>query len=250
MAMARDREELDYINNRKKENKIMVTGISSNTTPPRGGTERLEWIKKVIMSLFGMLHSGSEKKIKGIYQRKGFGELPAAEVVMDSEITAWEVRKIFATKKKEGIEFNDIFLANIATTATKVRTAILEAIAKKQVTGDQGMFVKHFVSRPLLLIRTRRGMEVEEIGLTFVDALKRFGKDLQAQDLEQAYARAGKSFAGQMQQTFVVLHESMTQARLNAQMVKEKKKDEKTAKFKSVFGSGAKPGAPKKKKTA
>ena len=250
MAMARDREELDYINNKKKENKIMVTGISSNTNPPKSAFERMEWIRIMIKSLFNMLDPGSETKIKGIFQRQGFGPLPAAEVVMDSESSAWEIRKNFAIKKKEGIEFNYIFLANITTVATKVRTAILEAIVKKNVDGEKGMFVKHFVSRPILLIRTRKGEMVEEIGLTFVDALKRYGRDLKAKDLDQAYMRAGKSFVGQMQQTFVVLHEGITEARKKAKNIK----DEKTRKegagietgkgtgFRSGFGSGFKVG--------
>ena len=95
-----------------------------------------------------------------------------------------------------------------------------------------------------------------EVGLTFVDALKRFGKDLRAEDLEQAYTRAGTSFAGQMQQTFVVLHETITQGRMNAQKVRESKLKMEVAKslkrkseagrsdtssgFRSGFGSGAK----------
>ena len=133
-------------------------------------------------------------------------------------------------------------MANLTTIATKVRILILEAIAKRHVTGEQGMFVKHFVSRPVLLIRTREAGMVKEIGLTFVDALKKYGKELVAGDLAEAYDKAGNSFVGQMQQTFVVLHEGITQARIKFQKKKTPKKEQgKTGKFRSGFGSGVKP---------
>ena len=114
------------------------------------------------------------------------------------------------------------------------------------------MFVRHFVSRPTLLVRTRTGDQTKEEGLTFVDALKRCGRGLASRDLEQAYARAGNSFIGQMQQTFVVLHEGITKPREKARQIKDAKKraaagehgagtgDGAGAGFRSVFGSGAK----------
>ena len=73
-------------------------------------------------------------------------------------------------------------------------------------------------------------------------ALKRFGKDLVAADSELAYDRAGKSFAGQMQQTFVVLHDSYTDARVNAGRVKSEVEKGKKKKKKSE-GAGSKSGA-------
>ena len=116
------------------------------------------------------------------------------------------------------------------------------------------MAVRPFVSRPTLVVKTKQGNEVKEAGLTFVDSLKRFGKDMEQRDLDVAYARAGNSFVGQMQQTFVVLHESITGPRLKAQQIKERKKEKakETAKFatarsdsssgfRSAFGSGSKP---------
>ena len=128
MALARDREELDYIANKNKENRIYVTGISSNTLPPKDKFGKLAWIRQVTTSLISMLNPGIETKIKGIYQKTGPGGLPAAEVVMETSNQAMEIRKNFAIKKKEGIDFKEIFLQNFATIATKVRIAILQAI--------------------------------------------------------------------------------------------------------------------------
>ena len=58
-----DREELDYIYNRSKENKIIVTGLSSVMPPPYQGFERQEWVKNIVWKLFGMLHDGSVQLI-------------------------------------------------------------------------------------------------------------------------------------------------------------------------------------------
>ena len=45
--------------------------------------------------------------------------------------------------------------------------------------------------------------------LSFSDALVRYGSGLLEQDLGEAYKKAGISFRGQLQQNFVVLHETM-----------------------------------------
>ena len=255
MALARDREELDYLGNKNKEHRIFVTGISSDTDPPRDKIKKVDWIRHVVTSLFDMLKPGVQRNIKGIWQKPGPGGLPAAEVIMVSSELAMEIRTNFATKKKQGIDFGEIFLQNVVTVATKVRIAIMQAIVDKFKTDNLVMYVRHFSSRPILLIKKLDGANVEETGLTFVDAIKRFGRELKSDDLDTAYSRAGRSFTGQMPQTFVVLHESLTDTRVNAARVKlvkrkeaaveELKKRNETKsgaglKFRSGFGSGRK----------
>ena len=207
----------------------MVTGISSDSEPPNDKIKKVEWIRTVVTSLFGMLKPGIQKNIKGIWQKPGLGGLPSAEVIMDSSELAMEIRTSFSTKKKQGIDFGEIFLQNVVTIATKVRVAIMQAIVEKFKSEDMAMYVRNFSSRPTLLIKKKEGHEVEEMGLTFVDALKRFGRDLKAEDLDLAYSRAGRSFVGQMPQTFVVLHESLTDARVNAARIKSVKRKEAAA---------------------
>ena len=43
--------------------------------------------------------------------------------------------------------------------------------------------------------------------MTYVDAVAKFGESLSRGELQVAYGRAGNSFAGQLQQNFVVLHD-------------------------------------------
>jgi hypothetical protein len=47
---------------------------------------------------------------------------------------------------------------------------------------------------------------------TFIDAVKQYGSRLENADLLSAYAKAGKAFAGQLEQNFVVLKESESEA--------------------------------------
>jgi hypothetical protein len=42
---------------------------------------------------------------------------------------------------------------------------------------------------------------------TFSDAISRFGSEIAASELGDAYKRAGATFKGQLQQNFVVLHD-------------------------------------------
>ena len=52
VAHARDREELDTLNNYKKEFKILINGLSStNSPPPASGPERTVWINDVVKRL-------------------------------------------------------------------------------------------------------------------------------------------------------------------------------------------------------
>jgi hypothetical protein len=43
---------------------------------------------------------------------------------------------------------------------------------------------------------------------TFIDAIKQFGSRLRREDLQDAYAKAGNAFLGQLEQNFVVLKDS------------------------------------------
>jgi hypothetical protein len=47
---------------------------------------------------------------------------------------------------------------------------------------------------------------------TFIDAIKQFGSRLRNEDLLESYAKAGKAFAGQLEQNFVVLKEAESEA--------------------------------------
>jgi hypothetical protein len=89
-----------------------------------------------------------------------------------------------------------------------VRIEILKAIAKKISNDKDFAFVASFISRPVLHIRQKNDKnEKPTRSYTFIDAIKQFGTQLLKTDLLEAYAKAGKAFAGQLEQNFVVLKE-------------------------------------------
>ena len=69
----------------------------------------------------------------------------------------------------------------------------------------EDFFVVGFTSRPVLTVR--RKDKSGQYALTYVDAVAKYGGNLSRGELQVAYGRAGESFAGQLQQNFVVLHD-------------------------------------------
>jgi hypothetical protein len=91
------------------------------------------------------------------------------------------------------------------TLATRVRTDVLKAIAQKMSNDTEDFFVMGFTSRPVLTVK--RKDSGSQYALTYADAVSKFGAKLTRGDLQVAYGRAGDSFAGMLQQIFVVLHD-------------------------------------------
>jgi hypothetical protein len=101
-----------------------------------------------------------------------------------------------------------VFLSNSINVGTRVRIEILKSIAKKISNDKEFAFVASFISRPVLHIRQKNDRnEKPTRSYTFIDAIKQFGNQLLKTDLHEAYAKAGKAFAGQLEQNFVVLKE-------------------------------------------
>ena len=48
LAHDRDREELDFLSNKRKEFKIIVTGLSGDKPHPVNVAERLDWTKNIV----------------------------------------------------------------------------------------------------------------------------------------------------------------------------------------------------------
>ena len=212
LMMARVREELDMATNIKKEDRIVIIGLSSKTPRPEGFEDRKKWIRSTIDELLNQIVPGSSEKIVFVNQGKNWGkEIPMVEVKLDSRESAFKIRNTFVAKKKSGEDFGRIHIANSVCLATRVRVDILRAFAKQfGVEGVEEMYVTAYNSRPVLHIRDvsgNRGVSA----LTFADAVARFGKMVSADLLGEAYRRAGNSFKGQLAQHFVVLKEDGTQ---------------------------------------
>ena len=209
LVTARIREELDYISNAKKEDKIIITGLTSKTMMPTASEEKRMWLRKIVGDVLDKIVPDSTKHI--IFCSLGNRnkrDIPLVEVKLDSRDLALKIRKEFSKKKKSENDFGRIFIANSVTLATRVRVDILKVIAKKHSTDREKLSVSAFVSRPV--IHSRSGDGLTRLGtFNFSDSLVRFGANLVMAELEEAYKRAGAAFKGQLQQNFVVLRDQM-----------------------------------------
>ena len=207
LVTARIREELDYISNSKKEDKIIITGLTSKTPMPTTSEEKKKWLNQIVGETLEKIVPDSSKHV--IFTSLGSRNarvIPFVEVKLDSREMAFRIRKEFVVGKRSEGYTGRIFIANSVTLATRVRVDILKAIAKKYASDKEIMSVSAFVSRPVLHVRSKEGGS--RLGtFNFSDALARYGAGMSAAELGEAYRRAGAAFRGQLQQNFVVLNE-------------------------------------------
>ena len=157
LAHARDRDELDFLANRRKEYKVLITGLESDVQLPTDRNERSEWTKEIVVRLLEVVLEGSSEKVVFVRSLwKGKDEvLPAAEVAFDVSDTALKVRRAFVQKRKEGVDFGRISMSNMVTLATRVRVDIMRAMERQFSTEDQKMYVRQFSSRPVITIKRK-----------------------------------------------------------------------------------------------
>ena len=204
LVFARIREELDFLANSKKEDRVVVTGMTSNIVKPSDPVEARKWIRTIVENTFDYIVPEASGHIQFVSpNRSATGDIPMCEVKMKEKEWAQKIRKEYGRKRKEGTDFGRLFLANSVTQATRVRLEILKAIAKRCSSPDEDMFVQGFTTRPILQVKRKNGGG--QAALTFVDAVARYGSRVREVDLSLAYERAGMTFVGQMRQNFVVL---------------------------------------------
>ena len=207
LVFARIREELDFLANVKKEDRVVVTGLTSNVAMPTGLDEGKRWVDDIVKTALEGIVSGSANMIQFINSGRSYrGEVPVCEVKMKEKGWAEKIRKEFGKLRKEGKTVKGgVFIANSVTLATRVRLEVLRAMANKCSNDEYDMHVMGFTSRPVLQVKRKDGGG--QFVLTFVDAVVRYGGRIVESDLRLAYERAGMSFKGQMQQNFVVLND-------------------------------------------
>ena len=211
MMFARLREEVDSTANRSREDRVVVTGIVCKDPLPRENRQKIEKLKSLVAEIFEEIKPGFEGKILYASQGRNEQTFPTVEVKLDKIEHAVAIRKAFADRRKKGKMtgcLERVFLSNSINVGTRVRIEILKAIAKKISNDKDFAFVASFISRPVLHIRQKNDKnEKPTRSYTFIDAIKQFGTQLLKTDLLEAYAKAGKAFAGQLEQNFVVLKE-------------------------------------------
>jgi hypothetical protein len=216
LMFARLREEIDSTANKSREDRVVVTGITCKEPLPTENRQRIEKLKGLVAEVFEAIKPGFTGKILYASQGRNNDTLPVLEVKLDRVEHAVAIRKAFAEKrKKEKLSgcLERIFISNSINVGTRVRIEILKAIAKRTSTAQDLSYVASFISRPVMHVRSRNDKNAKPAKTyTFIDAVKQFGSRLKTEDLLEAYAKAGKAFSGQLEQNFVVLKESDSEA--------------------------------------
>jgi hypothetical protein len=211
LIFARLREEMDFATNKQKEDRVVITGLSSNVPPPADPAQRKLWIRKIVDDVFKKILPDFAGVIHYVNQGKSNGRMiPLVEVKIDSATNALALRKAFADKRKNGDDLGRIFISNSVNLATRVRVDILKVLARKISDQEVVANAVPFVSRPVLQVRPKEvsgNGNIETRTYTFTDAISKYGHLLKQFELGEAYRRAGTSFKGQLEQQFVVLRE-------------------------------------------
>jgi len=212
LLFARTREELDTAANKLKEDRVIMTGLTSTIPPPRDREQKKAWLKTLVMETMMRIKPDFDGVIGFLNQGKHNGkDIPMVEVKLNSIEAATGLRKAFAEKRKEGDGkiFGRLYVANSVSLSTRVRIDIMKAIAKKISNGNIKAHVAAYSSRPILHVRSEgeSGGQNTSRAFTFIDSVIRYGSAVVQQDLEEAYRRAGTAFRGQIEQHFVVLRE-------------------------------------------
>jgi hypothetical protein len=210
LVFARLREESDSAANKIKEDRLIITGITSKTYPPTDPEQRKVWIKEIAMNIFKTLIPDFKGVIHFVNQAKNNGlHIPMIEVKLESVESSVSIRRAFAEKKKEKVELGRIFIANCVGLTTRIRVDILKAMAKKISNNSISAHVVAFALRPVMHVRPKAGSvdSTPPRTYTFVDAAVQYGHLLKQVELSEAYRRVGTAFKGKLEQIFIVLRE-------------------------------------------
>ena len=227
LVSAGTKEDLDKIENERNMNKIVFTGIEIHDLWAVDLTWalRLEKIKKAITDFIKIIDEEGTYDLG--YTRHLNYKLKATrqifEVTMGDESQAKGLRKAYGAKVKtwrENKDFPDTVkgtsIGPSLTLATRVRIAILHAIAKeiKSSWEDTEAWVIQHVARPVLKVETGSNNDNKFIAtMGFAQSIAYFKKEcphsnLSSQDLYDAYSITGNRFGNEIDHYFVILDQT------------------------------------------
>ena len=235
LVHAGTKEEIDKIENNMNMNKVVVSGldIPDLWADEKDWKERVAMIKANVLELFKFLDPTTKYEIG--YVKHLNQKLKAArqivEVTLQSEQHGRGIRKALAGKIKtwKSSKFpdcmNNVSIAPALTISTRVRIAILKAIATAigRKSDNHDAWVIPHVARPVLKIEIKQeNGEKLENSFGFAQSIAYMMRELpdaklSRQDLFDAYTIAGKRFGPEIGHYFVLMDwetaESMSAAR-------------------------------------
>ena len=224
LISAGTKEDLDKIENDNNMNKIVFSGVEIHDLWADDLTwaQRLEKIKSAIANFIKIIDAEGTYDL-GYVRHLNF-KLKATrqilEVTMGNEAQAKALRKAYGLKVKTWRENKDFpedvkgtSIGPSLTLATRVRIAILHALAKeiKSAKEDTDAWVIQHVARPVLKIEITQNNDIKSfITLGFAQAIAYYRQELphsnlSSQDLYDAYSIIGNRFGQEINHYFVIL---------------------------------------------
>ena len=237
------KEDLDKIENNLNMNKIVIMGLDiPDLWEKEDWKERIATIKDSVADLFNFINPGVEYNLGFVKHLNS--QLKAArqivEVTLDSEKKGRSIRKAYSDKIKQWRQnklfpdrMNGVSITPSLTLATRVRIAILKAIAKMlpaEYEDTEAWVIQH-VARPVLKIE-QKDAEGRKIltSYGFAQAVAYVLREMSHykfsdQELFDAYAIAGTRFGPEISHSFVILE--MDKAEEMARVKRQKKQKQK-----------------------
>ena len=224
LVSAGTKEDLDKTENEKNMNKIIFSGVEIHDLWAADLTWaiRLEKIKTALSDFIKIIDPEGTYDL-GFIRHLNFklkGTRQILKVTMGSESQAKTLRKAYGAKVKswrENKNFPDevkgMSIGPSLTLATRVRIAILHALAKefKSAMEDTDAWVIQHVARPVLKLETTQNNDNKStISMGFAQAIAYYKQELphsnlSSQDLYDAYAIIGNRFGLDLNHHFVIL---------------------------------------------
>lgn len=207
LRTARQAETLDSHSNSLNLNVVMISGVPRTQFPV---SEELPDIKEVIKKLITftpLLVSGVKFATYAKYIKHQETNLPNIKAFFINSETALAFRdsanKLRIAKKEF---WASVYVSNDPTKSTRVRIAILQAMAKRlaplPANSGKTIFVSRFDVKPQLCFKF--GGRVEK-RYNFVDAIEKYRSILQDEDKIAARKVAGKTFSEDELRQFIVI---------------------------------------------
>ena len=209
VMFARIRDEIDSEVNRKKEDRTLVMGFEEPADLPRGGTERADKLKSLVMEFCKKVKPDFDGQIlfAGTCGKAVNGKM-RIEFRLESVEKARDLRKRFAidrSSKKLDPDLMGYQVMTMITLATRIRMDIMKAIAKRLESATESAYVPNFLARPIMHIKKKAATSATPVrSLTFVEAVCQYGGKLQMGDLDIAFDKAKGHFRGMMRQHFIL----------------------------------------------
>lgn len=202
-------EDIDAAKNQANSNVILVTGLKGVLPRERHAKNNLasktahDFTKEIGAGRIQIMYSTF---IPGPPPQPGC--LPMLKIACGSQGDAHQIRTCFNSERRtKPQEYSQIYLTPEQEKSTRVRSAVLMALCRKTelqaVVRDAKPTVNRYEFKPDICFRNPKTGKIER-RMSYYEAMERFGRLLNGDDLVIPRKIAGKSFPGRMMTLFML----------------------------------------------